>query len=112
MAWVVGIFCVIYFTVQIVSPTDTTPETATVTRISNVVDQELGRKFIGMTKAEVIEELGEPLKTIPGSNPDDGDFEILTYDESKEQATLFTIWEEDGTVSSGQYKGKYFYKKQ
>ena len=65
-----------------------------------------------MTKAELIEELGEPIKIITGSNPDDGNFEILTYDESDGQSTLFTIWADDKTVSSGQYKGKYFNKKQ
>lgn len=65
-----------------------------------------------MTKTELIEELGEPIKTITGSNPDDGDFEIIAYDESKENSTLFTIWKADGYVSSGQYKGKHFFKKQ
>ena len=112
IAWIVAILFVLYFIGKIISPADTKPQAATAPQIQNLVDQESGSKFIGMTKAELIEELGEPIKIITGSNPDDGNFEILTYDESDGQSTLFTIWADDKTVSSGQYKGKYFNKKQ
>lgn len=66
--------------------------------------------FIGMTKKNMVAELGEPIETTTGNNSDDGAFTIYTYSKEKKKETLFTIWDSDGTISSGSYQGTYFSK--
>lgn len=66
--------------------------------------------FIGMTKKTMIAELGEPSETTTGINPEDGAFTLYTYSKEKNKEILFTIWDSDGTISSGSYEGTYFSK--
>ena len=107
--WIVGIFTVILVAGAIISTPTPTLKAPSKSNSSNV-DQEDGRQFIGLTRQQLIEKLGQPVQTAKGSNPKDGNFEILTYDDSNANATLFTIWESDGYVSEGQYRGKSFSK--
>jgi len=107
---ILGIFLVVMVFSSSTSESTSTAPLPPQPRPSNV-DQEMGLQFIGLTKQQLIEKLGKPASTIKDSNPQDGNFEIVTYDNSKGNVTLFVIWESDGTVSSGQYKGKHFFKK-
>jgi hypothetical protein len=66
--------------------------------------------FIGMTKKDMIAELGEPTETKSGTNTEDGNFSIYTYSKEKNKETLFIIWDSDGKISSGSYQGTYFNK--
>jgi hypothetical protein len=66
--------------------------------------------FIGMTKKDMIAELGEPTETKTESNMGYGRFCIYSYSKENDKETFFTIWDSDGKISSGCYQGTYFNK--
>jgi hypothetical protein len=66
--------------------------------------------LLGMTKAGMIAVLGQPTDTTRGSNKDDGDFSIYSYSNDKGKETTLTIWDSDGKISNGSYRGTYFSK--
>jgi hypothetical protein len=66
--------------------------------------------FMGMTKQQMINKLGEPSETLYSSNAEDGKFSIYTYSKEKGKETLFTIWDSDEKITSGCYQGTYFSK--
>jgi hypothetical protein len=66
--------------------------------------------FLGMTKVGMIAVLGQPSKTTKGNNEEDGPYSIYSYSDEKGNETLFTIWDSDGKISSGSYRGTYFQK--
>ena len=63
--------------------------------------------FLGMTEQELIRRLGQPIKVVSGDSPD-GPYKILGFDETKGNATWFTIFASDRIVQSGQYRGLLF----
>lgn len=66
--------------------------------------------FIGMTKKDMIDELGEPTETKSEKNTEDGNFSIYTYSKENDKENFFIIWNSDGKISSGCYQGTYFNK--
>lgn len=66
--------------------------------------------FMGMTKQQMINKLGEPSETLDSSNAEDGKFSTYTYSKEKGKETLFTIWDSDEKITSGCYQGTYFSK--
>lgn len=66
------------------------------------------RSFLGMTREQMLKELGEPAKITEGGHPDDGTFNLYSYGGAKGGETFFTIWDSDGKISSGMYKGTSF----
>jgi hypothetical protein len=66
--------------------------------------------LIGITKAGMVAVLGQPTETKRGSNTDDGDYSIYSYSNDKGVYITLTIWDSDGDISSGCYRGTYFSK--
>jgi hypothetical protein len=67
--------------------------------------------FIGMTRERMVSLMGRPLAVKSGSNSTDGGFKIYSYSNEKGKETFFTIWDDEGTIDSGMYRGAYFFKK-
>ena len=61
--------------------------------------------FLGMTPEVMLAEFGQPLEVSEGSNIDDGPFKIYSFDKTKGRETFFTIWEREGVVNGGMFKG-------
>ena len=68
-------------------------------------------EFIGMTCQRMLSLMGQPLEVTTGSHPSDGSFKLYNYSKEKGKETYFTIWDSDGIIDNGMYKGTYFYKK-
>ena len=66
--------------------------------------------FLGMTKAAMIAVLGQPTETTRESNAEDGDFTIYSYSDDRGLLQTMTIWDSDGEIASGYYRGIYFSK--
>ncbi len=73
--------------------------------------------LIGLTEAQVIAKLGQPIRVKKDDSPD-GPFEQLVFNDSQDKATFCFIFEKDGTtdgvfypggtVSNGSYRGLLF----
>ncbi len=66
-----------------------------------------GDRFLGMTLDQLSTALGSPHRIITNTNATDGEFKVVSFDDTKGKETLFTIWTADGFASGGQYKGEY-----
>jgi len=68
--------------------------------------------LLKLSKDQLFERLGKPLKVTQGSHPSDGDFEMFIFDETPGSEVFATIWKNDGFVSSANFKGQKadFYK--
>jgi len=84
------------------APTTTPPAPAAST--SSQSPQKEADAFIGMTEQQVINKLGQPTQIKKDDSPD-GPYEMLVYDDTNSNATLFVIFDKDGKVSSGSYHG-------
>ncbi|MEI7775294.1 MAG: hypothetical protein WCK17_11020 [Verrucomicrobiota bacterium] len=67
--------------------------------------QKTADSFLGLTKGKLIELLGNPVSVKSGRNKEDGNYEMICYDEAKNVNTFFVIWANEGFVTSGMFKG-------
>jgi hypothetical protein len=58
-----------------------------------------------MTEDALIEQLGDPLRTVTEQGPT-GARKVLYFSDEPGQQTFFSISDRDGTVSGGKYKGR------
>jgi hypothetical protein len=68
----------------------------------------LAAHYVGMSEAELIEELGPPKKVIAGNSGDAGPYRELVFSDSKWAETDFVIYEMDRVVSEGEVNGVSF----
>jgi hypothetical protein len=64
--------------------------------------------FLGMSREQMLKEVGQPVAVTDGGHPDDGTFKLYNYGGEKGAETFFTIWDSDGKISSGMYQGTSF----
>jgi len=69
------------------------------------------QSYLGLTEAALIAKLGQPQRVVRDDSPD-GYFKLLEYSKEKGLETFFIIFESDGIVQSGSYKGTLFHDKQ
>lgn len=60
--------------------------------------------FVGLTEAQLIQRLGQPISAKTSSSPD-GPFKMLEWDRTKGSETFFSIFADDGRVNYGYYRG-------
>ena len=63
--------------------------------------------FHGLKESDLLARFGKPIKTTTGSHVTDGKYKMLIFDETKGKETFFDIWDSDGFVNGGLYKGVY-----
>lgn len=78
-------------------------------RNQHKTDQTLSaEQFLGMSREEMLRTLGQPIDVKEGNNSDDGGFKIYSFSNEKGKETFFTIWDSDGKITSGMYRGTSF----
>ena len=60
-----------------------------------------------MTESEMIEAMGTPIDIISGSHDVDGLYKMHIYSNEQGRNTAFVIWESDGVIASGYYRGTF-----
>jgi hypothetical protein len=65
------------------------------------------KRFLGMTESEMIEAMGNPIDIISGSHEVDGPYKMHIYSNEQGRNTAFVIWESDGVIASGYYRGTF-----
>lgn len=60
--------------------------------------------FVGLTEAQLVQRLGQPISSKTSSSPD-GPFKMLEWDRTKGSETFFSIFADDGRVNYGYYRG-------
>ena len=87
------------------------PEARETPRNLNAEKVYKAEELIGLTRERMLSLMGQPLSVRSGSHSTDGGFKIYSYSKEKGKETYFTIWDDEGTIHDGMYKGAYFFKK-